>query len=104
MVTLHWTHQAVEDLQAIFEHISHDSNSVAKLFVEKLYFRVDQLRHFPLSGRKVPEVDDPNIRELIYYNYRIVYYSPNKEHVRFLICPILAHRFLVFCSSSKNSR
>ena len=84
MVTLHWTPQAVEDLHAIFEHISHDSKSVAKLFVEKLYYRVDQLRHFPLSGRKVPEVDDPNIRELIYKNYRIVNYSHNKDLVRIL--------------------
>lgn len=50
MVTLHWTPQAVEDLHAIFEHISHDSN----------------------------------IRELIYKNYRIVYYVHNKELIRIL--------------------
>ncbi len=84
MVTLQWTPQAVEDLYAIFEYISHDSRSVAKLFVEKIYYRGDQLRHFPLSGRKVPEVDDPNIRELIYKNYRIVYHSPKKDLIRIL--------------------
>ena len=84
MVTLQWTPQAVEDLQAIFEHISNDSESLAKIFVEKIYYRVDQLRRFPLSGSNVPEVDDPNIRELIYKNYRIVYYTPNENLVRIL--------------------
>jgi toxin ParE1/3/4 len=31
------------------------------------------LARFPLSGRKVPEFDDENIRELIAYSYRIIY-------------------------------
>jgi plasmid stabilization system protein ParE len=69
MVRLLWTPQAVEDLHAIFDYISHDSQSVAKLFIEKIYYRVDQLRRFPLSGRYVPEIGNPNIRELIYKNY-----------------------------------
>ena len=52
MVKIHWTPQAIDDLYAIFDYISHDSHAVAKLFVEKLYYRVDPLRHFPKSGRK----------------------------------------------------
>jgi len=31
------------------------------------------LADFPLAGRKVPEFDDENIRELIAYSYRIIY-------------------------------
>ena len=84
MVKLHWTPQAIEDLEAIFEYISHDSRSVAKLFVEKIYYRVDQLRHFPLSGRTVPEIEDETIRELIYKNYRIVYQVVNKNQLRII--------------------
>lgn len=84
MVKLHWTPQAIDDLEAIFEYISHDSRSVARLFVEKIYYRVDQLRHFPLSGRMVPETEDNAIRELIYKNYRIVYQLLNKDQVRIL--------------------
>jgi len=41
MVTLHWTPQAIEDLEAIYQYISHDSRPTAKLFVEKIYYRVD---------------------------------------------------------------
>lgn len=84
MVKLNWTSQAIEDLHAIFEYICRDSRSVAKLFVEKIYYRVDQLRNFPLSGRRVPEVEDSDIRELIYKNYRIVYHVQDKSNVRIL--------------------
>jgi len=31
------------------------------------------LARFPRSGRKVPEFDDENIRELLAYSYRIIY-------------------------------
>jgi toxin ParE1/3/4 len=31
------------------------------------------LSDFPMSGRKVPEFDEENIRELIAYSYRIIY-------------------------------
>ena len=84
MVRLHWTPQAIDDLESIFQYISHDSRPTAKLFVEKIYYRVDQLRRFPLSGRSVPEIEREDIRELIYKNYRIVYQLLNEEHIRIL--------------------
>ena len=31
------------------------------------------LEQFPRAGRKVPEFDDDNLRELIAYSYRIIY-------------------------------
>ena len=31
------------------------------------------LAQFPRSGRKVPEFDDDNVRELIVYSYRLIY-------------------------------
>ena len=31
---LHWTPQAIDDLESIFQYISHDSHSTAKLFVQ----------------------------------------------------------------------
>ena len=34
---------------------------------------VERLVAFPYSGRTVPEVDDPLIREILLGNYRIVY-------------------------------
>ena len=32
-----------------------------------------KIKLFPEMGRKVPEADDPKVRELIYKNYRIIY-------------------------------
>lgn len=37
------------------------------------------LSRFPRSGRKVPEFDDDNIRELLAYSYRIVYRVQDNE-------------------------
>lgn len=84
MVKLHWTHQAHDDLHAIFDYISHDSRRVAKLFIEKIYYRADQLKYFPLSGRVVPELEKEHIRELIYRNYRIVYQVIDSDRIQVL--------------------
>ena len=81
---LHWTPQAIEDLGAIFTYISHDSRSVAKLFIERIYYRVDQLKNFPWSGRMVSEIENEYIRELIYKNYRIVYEVLPQDRIRIL--------------------
>lgn len=84
MVKLYWTPQAFDDLKQIFQYISKDSRPAAKLFVEKIYYQADQLRHFPLIGRDVPEVEEKNIRELIYKNYRIVYKIIHADKIHIL--------------------
>lgn len=73
MVKIIWTDFAIEDLKLIHEFISKDSKRYADRFVEKLINRVDQLEHFPKSGRVVPEFNSDSIRELIEGNYRIIY-------------------------------
>jgi toxin ParE1/3/4 len=40
---------------------------------QALLDRIEQLEQFPLSGRQVPEFDQPSLRELIHPPYRIVY-------------------------------
>jgi len=37
------------------------------------------LEGFPQAGRKVPEFDDENMRELLVYSYRIIYRLQNDE-------------------------
>jgi toxin ParE1/3/4 len=41
--------------------------------VRKILISTRMLEHFPLAGRKVPEFDDENIRELLVHSYRIIY-------------------------------
>ena len=73
MAKVTWTANAVDDLEQISKFIARDSLHYARIVVSKLYDAVDRLRKFPLSGRKVPEVDDPSLREIIIGGYRIIY-------------------------------
>ena len=73
MTTLHWAPQAGEDLGAIFAYIAQDSEQYAWLTVRELLAATDRLREFPEIGRVVPELNRPDVRELIWRSYRIVY-------------------------------
>lgn len=68
-----WTEQAYHDLQAIYEYIAESSKSYAKLISEKLFTRTQLLVSFPEMGRRVPEFQRDNVRELIEGSYRIIY-------------------------------
>jgi len=39
----------------------------------KMIEKTDQLIEQPESGRIVPEYNEPNLRELIFANYRVIY-------------------------------
>jgi plasmid stabilization system protein ParE len=39
------------------------------------------LANFPECGRKAPEFDDPAIREILVYSYRIIYRLEQQEVV-----------------------
>src|SRR5690348_15739819 len=73
MVEVRWTPQAVEDLKSIAEFISRDSAYYAQLLVIDVLEATDRLALFPQSGRVVPELKNPSIREILLGNYRIVY-------------------------------
>ena len=65
--------KAIRDLQAIVRYIAPDSPQNARRFGLTLIEKTKILRAFPEIGRVVPEFDDPNIREIIFRSYRIVY-------------------------------
>jgi plasmid stabilization system protein ParE len=68
-----WMPQAASDLEAIKRYIEQDSPFYARLVAERLFNSVGQLAAFPESGRIVPEVGRPILRELIRGSYRLVY-------------------------------
>ena len=70
---VHWTQNAVEHLVNIYEHIALNSPTYAKGMVDKITRRSEQITDQPLSGRKVPEYQTDDIRELIEKPYRIIY-------------------------------
>ena len=67
------TEQAVNQLGAIAEHISLVSPIYAEQVVERLVARLRQAQDFPASGRFVPEMSRPDLRELIEALHRIIY-------------------------------
>lgn len=73
MAEVRWTPQASDDLEAITNFIAVDSPHYASLFAIDVLASVERLVTFPHSGRMVPELKDPAVREIILGNYRIVY-------------------------------
>ena len=73
MVQVKWTVLSFEDLKEIFDYISRDSSTYAKIQVVKLRARTKILKTNPHAGKIVPEFSDANFRELIEGSYRIIY-------------------------------
>ena len=68
-----WTETALEHLAGIRRYISQTSALYAELVVRRILGRGKQLEAFPESGRMVPEVGRPEIREVIEAPYRVIY-------------------------------
>jgi len=73
MVTVKWTKNSLEELDEIAKYISRDSPKFAKILVNQIFETARHLEQFPKLGRIVPEYNNPDLREIIYKNYRIVY-------------------------------
>ncbi len=71
---VHWTDTAESHLDSIYNYISINSPAFAKRMVDRITNRSMQIADFPLSGRKLPEYDMDQIREVIEGPYRIIYY------------------------------
>jgi len=69
---VHWTENAIGHLVNIYEYIAINSPTYGKRMVDRITRRSEQIAKQPLSGRKVPEYDAKDIRELIEKPYRIV--------------------------------
>lgn len=73
MVQINWTRIAAEDLKSIYDYIARDSKRYAKIQIIRVKSRTQILKSHPQSGKIVPELEQPDIRELTEGNYRIIY-------------------------------
>ena len=69
----------MEDLKRIYDYISEDSVIYAKQVVEEIINKSDYLKDYPNIGRVIPELNNPRIRELIIYSYRMVYQVESED-------------------------
>ncbi len=61
-----WTEDAANDIVAIAEFISRDSEFYAKAVVQKIMEKINSIS-------AVPEIESPDLRERFVYSYRIIY-------------------------------
>jgi plasmid stabilization system protein ParE len=73
-----WTQIAWDDLEDIAEYISRDSANYAAAFVREIRTAARSLEKFSNRGHIVPEVKNPNIRELIIRSYRLIFQVTEK--------------------------
>ena len=68
-----WSPRAIERAAEIAACIEADRPDAARHWVEGLFKAAKSLTVFPRRGRRVPEFNRPEYRELIYGNYRMIY-------------------------------
>ena len=69
-----WRDEATAHLESIYDYISlYYAKDTARNIINRLVARADELGDFPLMGRVVPELEDPEIREILERGYRIIY-------------------------------
>jgi toxin ParE1/3/4 len=64
---------ALADLEEIGLYIARDNPRAAEVWVDRLVDRAEKAAFQPRGGRVVPEVGDPDIREVFLRTYRIIY-------------------------------
>jgi len=72
-VRIHWTNTALGHLLSIYEYIWQNSPAYADRVIDRLTRRSEQIEAFPDSGRRVPEYDREDVREVIEKPSRIIY-------------------------------
>ena len=68
-----WAPLAIDRVAVIAAYIAEGSPAAAEKWIHQIFARVLQLASFPESGRQLPETARPDIRELVWGNYRIIY-------------------------------
>lgn len=84
MAEIAGTHESAAWLEKIHDRIAADSPTAALGVARGIYSKIQLLQAFPrLGGRYLP-VEDREVREILYGNYRIAYVVINEDRVEIL--------------------
>ena len=72
------------DLKEIVDYIKRDSIKYAYLEKRKIEEAIEKLPKHPTLGRIVPELNNEDLRELIFRNYRIIYQPLSEGRISIL--------------------
>ena len=84
MAQINWTDQAKADIQNIIDFLAAQSETYAKIQVQRIFEKTDLLATLPRLGRVVPELEYENVREILVGPYRIVYHILSNERIDIL--------------------
>lgn len=70
---LRWSPLSIRRITEIGDYIAEEAPITALRIMQEIIQSVERLELFPKSGRIVPEFNNPDIREVIYPPYRILY-------------------------------
>lgn len=84
MARLIWSEMSSDDLEDIADYIAKESLHYAQQTISKIYYAAEKMADHPLSGRVVPELSNPVIREIIVGNYRVIYSTPSPDEVQII--------------------
>src|SRR5690606_29363008 len=74
MAEVNWSQLALADLSEVAAYIAEQSRSEASAVVRSAVERAEERGEFPESGSITPELNDPQIREVLVKNtFRLIY-------------------------------
>lgn len=73
MAKVRWSLTAGDDLRELEDFIARDSVLHAIQFIDRIVESAETLQITPQLGRIVPEFSRPDLRELLFRGYRVVY-------------------------------
>lgn len=85
MVTIVWLEEALNDLEEIYHYISRDSVLYAQRQIHRIEEHVSILEKHIRAGKMVKEMSQPDIRELVVGNYRVIYKIISEQLVHILL-------------------
>lgn len=68
-----WAGPALRELEAALDYIARDNPEAAEQLGRKVHAAVGRLAEYPDSGRVVPELGDPLLREVVRELFRVIY-------------------------------
>lgn len=81
-----WSPEAADDLEQIVDYIARGSPRYGGQVASDVFEALERVALFPGSGPMVQEFDDPDVRQVLVYSYRVIYrVAPGAVHVAAIV-------------------
>lgn len=81
MAELKWTDEALDWLEEIYRYIAQDNPDAAAQVVDGIYEKAQMLTLHPDIGTRLRQVEEGDVRFILYGHYRIAYLRHNNNEL-----------------------